>query len=251
MKSRTCFKVARASGGLSLALAGLAIGLSGIISAILGVGSAVFLAACAYFAIVGVIRYRRRRPILPRSRQHRFTSRWASSEADVAAVYDFFCDQLEDRSEVSMEMMRSLHLRNPQTLRLVERSSGAETRLVGIVILVPLTSEAADLARRTVIRDPFDANIAIHAAPTWEVNAAYIGGIAGLGVSGRAVALTFCETWLSQHSIIEAFARPVSDDGERALRRWGFRSIGKPSLFWMLNYSGPSQLRARRALEAY
>lgn len=150
-----------------------------------------------------------------------------------------------------MEMIRALHARNPQTLRLIERQSGAETRLVGIVILVPLTSEAAALARTGMVRDPFDAQIGIHAVPSWRANTAYIGGIAGLGARGRAYALAFCEAWLTQHSIVEVFARPASPDGERAMRRWGFHPIGAPSRFWKLDYPRPDHRRPRRALDDY
>lgn len=204
----------------------------------LGTIAAMLFALSGYYAAVGLAHRHRRRPIMPRTRQYQYTSRWATSEADAAAVYEFFCDQLDDRSEVSMDLIRELYSCEPETLHLVERHDRAESRLVGIVIVVPLTAEAVKRIRSGAMRDPFDAEIKTDVAQSWPTAAAaYIGGIAGLGTAARAWALAYCESWLKQHSVPESFARPASEDGERAMRRWGYHPLPPPSRFWARDHS--------------
>lgn len=224
--------------GLALALAGPPKLVAMIVTVGLGAGALVWTA-------LGFSQWWRHR--LPGSGigpSEVYSSRWAVGDADIAHAYEFFVGQLEEENEVSHDLMLLLQARNSQTLRLVERHRGAETRLMGIALMVPLSVEAETRIRRRDMRDPHDADIGAEALANWETNAAYIAGIAGSSERGRGYAMGICESWLREHGVEVAFARPVSRDGERVLRRWGFSPLGAPSKFWVWDVDS----RPRRAL---
>lgn len=191
------------------------------------------LVAAGLHAAVGVTKWRRSRvPGSGLGPLEVYSSRWAASDADIADAYELFVEQLGDEEEVSLDNMRLLHARNPETLRLIERQRGSQSQLMGMVLLAPLTSKGEDRIRRHKMRDSFDTNINRDAANDWDVDAAYVGGVAGSSERGRGHALGFCEAFFQQHGIQRAYARPISKDGKRVMRRRGFRPLASPSRFW-------------------
>ncbi len=107
--------------------------------------------------------------------------------------------------------------------------------LVGIVVLAPLTKRAEDRVRGFKINDTHDTNVKRDVSTDWNVQAAYIAGIAARSYRARGYVVGATEAWLSGHNIRTVIARPISDDGLRAVRRWGFVPVGQRSRFWILD----------------
>lgn len=234
MKTETYFKTAGSTAAAGVGMAGLALALTGPLMTTATVATACLAGTAVVATALGTRQWQRRRvPGTQLGQLGAYSSRWAAGDADVAEAYELFVSQLQDDDEqVSLDLLREIHALNHQTIRLIERHRESESRLMGMVALVPITRDAEVRIRDGRMRDSYDAFLASDVATGWHVQAAYIGGIAGSTDRARGYALGFCESWLREHAISSAYARPISRDGERVMRRWGFHPIPAPSRIW-------------------
>ncbi len=169
---------------------------------------------------------------LPGMRIGIHTTRWAQSPRDVADAHDFLASLLP-HDPPSLTLMQGLYQRNPLCIRLVESERNSRRRLVGMVVIAPLTARAVKDFQAKTVTSLDSAMLRRYVTRTWHrPQGVYLGGVAGTTPAGRAWALSFLESFLLSSGTKDLIARPVSPDGLRVLKTAGFMPIGEPSPFW-------------------
>lgn len=130
-------------------------------------------------------------------------------------------------------MLQTLHQRNPQCIKLIEKQSSSVPELVGVIILTPLTRACAAGIESKQLRKVEDADIGRHVSATWrKPGALYVGGIAGSSRQSRIWALAMTEVLIAAAGTLTLYARPTTPDGRRVAAKVGFVEIGEPSQLW-------------------
>ncbi|MFD4527616.1 hypothetical protein ACFWP7_27545 [Streptomyces sp. NPDC058470] len=127
-------------------------------------------------------------------------------------------------------------LRNSQLVRLVYLAHGGSYRLEGYIILYPLNRSAVS----AVLAGEICAGLQIrprHVQQRWtSASGIYIAAAAGSTWRARAAVVTLLEVMTENISPEWIFARPVTKDGLRLMRKSGFQPLFDTKNVWALRY---------------
>lgn len=146
-----------------------------------------------------------------------------------------FCREILGDDIGTMERLREWHNKNPDILHVIyaqrQRRFKQIKTIVGFFSVFPVTTEAKQLLSRNALKGTeFNAN---HITARGRRPAAiYIGAVAGNGFKGREqtlMALMGFVTSLTERKTSLVFTRPISDDGLRLAKQYGFTPAIKAS----------------------
>lgn len=161
-----------------------------------------------------------------------YRTRWASSSDDVEKATKFLRDKISI-SPPRIDVLRTLHQRNTECIKLIEHHSGTTTELVAVVVVAPLTRSCVTAIEAKQLRRVEDANIERHVSTTWRRPAGvYLGGTAGSSKQARVWALATTQALVAAADGVPQYTRPTTADGKRVATKAGFTPIGDPSELW-------------------
>ncbi|HWM93878.1 MAG TPA: hypothetical protein VN493_24175 [Thermoanaerobaculia bacterium] len=160
--------------------------------------------------------------------------RSSATENDFDRLFDFSREEFgEEVDQEVREKMLQWHHKNPEYLWILHRvrtRDGAEVRrhLVGYFSIFPLNKAAA---RRVDRGELYGASISEEDMVSLEARPAgiYIGGIAARGKVAQQFAMGVLMERLDKllSKGVPLYTRPVSDDGKRLVRKYGFAPVRK------------------------
>ncbi|CAL9583893.1 hypothetical protein SUDANB1_05077 [Streptomyces sp. enrichment culture] len=164
----------------------------------------------------------------------RVQTRWSASD-ELDPVFRLARELIPDGHPRRQAVEERLH-RNSQLVRLVYIARGNAYKLDGYVILYPLNRAAVS----AVLAGDICAGQQIrprHVKQRWtSASGIYIAAAAGRSWRGRAAVVTLLEVMTENISPEWIFARPVTKDGLRLMRKSGFRPLFDEKNVWALRY---------------
>lgn len=147
-----------------------------------------------------------------------------------------FYEQLIGAERPALNQIKALYNANKKAILILERRSqrGLATKSVvaGFCSILPVTKEAAGLMGKEQLNG-LQMNKQHICTPRQEPYALYIGSIGGKGASAKAQILGYVLGQIDdaeKHGVRCVYTRPVTKDGLRLAKQYGFRSVaGKVS----------------------
>ncbi len=125
--------------------------------------------------------------------------------------------------QITEENALQLYNHNPRCLHKVMDTK--EGKIIGYFCLVPWTKKGEEkVYERDLIS--VDMDLDTFARKVRKSCSMYIGSIAGENSRGKAAALELAKTTLAKLEVNKAFTRPVTKDGVRLVKKYGFKPVG-------------------------
>jgi len=128
----------------------------------------------------------------------------------------------------SIKKMKEWHNVNPQIFHVIRNmKKGRKSKIEGYFCVIPLKKEASDLLRKGEITGK-DFTTNHIASPIKAPNAVYVGAVAAVGFKSRGASLHKLLQYiqnLRNKGTSDVFTRPVTRDGMRLCKKFGFECI--------------------------